>query len=503
MKLHRSPAAGIHIRLPTHHSRWLILTIGALCLGAVPSSSRIDWQQEKSFVARSVESEKPILSIYVNAPRDRGEQAALNQVGYFVPLVGMLSMGSGDFVIEREGSEAIQGDQISDFSFSPDLTRHAFAFRRTGMTNRMGGEVFLVLDDRISDSYSFIARGTFSPDGKMFSYVGLRPLKVGFSKKKWFDLVVGDQKLGPYEGASPASFSADGTCTSYAFQQNKVWIAVQNGQQTSARYEELSVHGCTPSGVVVGGRRNGQWVVDIGGRSYPQKARPVNVGYRASSKAPIVVLQTDKERWMVSSEDSTFGPFQSLPKLVVSPKSGDFQFVGQDKGGYWVNTGGSNRGPYQSVKGIALGSQPGDWAYGAQTGSQFKLFTPEGERGPWLDMAGPFGGNSGLIYAYKSEAGWFVRTPSDTFGPYRQVAGLPQFWRESPDSRRFAFAAADQTGWSVIIDGQAGKVSGVDIIAMSWLDATSIRYVIAKDPGSNKQNHRHRQAWYLVEERLK
>jgi hypothetical protein len=489
-------------RLSGPRCAWVLLFfIGATCFDESLLRSAPHSRQDSGSVRRSVESEKRILTIYSSSPSP-GARSTLNEMSRWIPITTLAAANVGECVVEREGLDPLKGEELSRVIFSSDLTHYAFVFRDYKTMSLNPNQFHVVVDGRISDPYRDVLVSAFSPGGAASSYVGLRPRKVGFSNKKWFDLVLGEQKLGPYEGAAAAQFSKDGKSASYAFLENKTWTVMENGRPTSHKYQELSLLRYAESGeLVTGGRRSGKWVVDVGTDSFPQKGQPVDVAYRGRSKPPVVVVQTGKETLVVVTESGDFGPFESV-RLLVSP-SGDFQFVSKDKRGYWVNTGNSHRGPYVAVRGASLGSEAGQWAYSAQVGDGFKLFTHEGEQGPWPDMLDPYLSHSGLVYAYKSQNAWFVSTPSGTFGPFERVGVTPNLARTSSDAKHFAFAAEDRDGWSVIIDGQRGTRSGTEVIAVTWVDATTIRYIIAEDPGPTKYSYPHRQAWYLIEETVR
>ena len=489
------------MRIASVHRAWVFLfCIAATCFGDSLLESAPRSAQGSGPLRRSVESERRMLTIYRSSPSP-GARSTLNEMSRWIPLATLAAANAGECIVEREGFEPLKGEDLSGLVLSSDLAHYAFIIRDYKTMSFHPNQFRVVVDGRISDAYQNAAVSTFSTGGAGISYVGLRPRKVGFSNKQWVDLVLGEQKLGPYEAAVAAQYSKDGKSATYAFLENKMWTVVENGHPSPNKYEELSLLRYAESGeLIVGGRRSSKWVVDVGTESFPQKGKPLAVGYRGKSKPPVVAVQNGKETLGVLTDAGEFGPFESV-RLLVSP-SGDSQFVGKDKKGYWVNAGNAHRGPYAALRGVSLGSDRGHWAYSVQVGDSFKLFTHEGERGPWSDIQGPFP-DAGLVYAYKVDTGWSVSTPSGTFGPFKGVAVSPTFARFSPDSKHFAFAAEDRDGWSVIIDGQRGTPSGSDVIAVTWMDATTIRYIIARDPGSTTYPYPHRQAWYLIEETVK
>lgn len=444
---------------------------------------------------RSITQNRKILTVFRNDP-----PGALNRYLFGGGVFGLFSRPPGKFVMEIEGGGGINGKQDLNWVFSQDLTRYAFINLQTVCE--------VVLDGKRHKKYWGLSAPRFSPDGISLNYVGQRNRGSGLIARK-FDLVLGTETQGPYERAEPPHYSPDGKRRCHAVKEKGRWTLFENGQALPHAYEELTLLGYTDSNrLVMGGMREGKWLVDIDGKTFLQVSKPLSVLEGGPSQVPVVIREGGEKRFIISHGPQESGPYQEIPALLTSPLSEEIAFAAKNKEGKWhFQVGTSLKGPYPDARLLAVTSWTAEgpaWAYGAKVGEGFRLFRPEGDEGGWEDMAGPFVvGMADIVYAYKSGADWYVKFRGETLGPFLQVAYLPQLWQTSPDHKHLAFPARDQEGWSVVVNGVKGPTKGEDLLAIRWIDSSKLRYWMARDPGPTKRNAKVRQAYHFIEEEIR
>lgn len=300
-------------------------------------------------------------------------------------------------------------DPRTGLVFSSDSKHLAYV---AGTRNR---KMQIVYNGTPGPVFDEIRHVTFSPDGTRLVYAARQA-------GKWH-LIEKDQKGPEYNMIHRVNFSPDSGSLVYIAQTKEGFVAVHNGKQSP--------------------------VVDVivGDPIFSNDGKRMAYSYAEKTRDGFAM------RLWVDGEPGR--PYDNIGAYLFSPDGKQFAYTAHKGGKQFVVHGDTEHDAYDAV-GIPLFAPGGRYlVYKAQNGLELHLVKNRTKSRPFDNVTTPTFTPSGDRMAYVGDAllGATVKIDEMDWGPY-PWAGEVAF---SPDGKHFAWAAADEDGSFLMIDGWKGE----------------------------------------------